>query len=488
MAATIAPADINTVRGDTGNSGGAAKTLYVHVAAGFSTANQVRDAINEEGTFTAQLDTLDTLDTTNATQAGTEPVSLDATAVTSGGSGDNLDSDGVRIVNAGQTHTISFAGAQTVEDLLNVLNGSEADVLAEINSDASGINIRSRLGGADFQIGENGGLSATQLGLRSFTEVTRLDELNYGVGVPTKEGVNQTLTSSNLAITARDGTVINVDLSTALTSADAITLINSAAGADLTAQPGSGGTGITLIDNTIGTGTLSVAQSGPALAISGGIPTHLQAIDFTINARDGQGFNITLDGAETIDDVMDVINARTGGAITARLALAGNGIELVDNTAGVGNLSVTANFGSQAAEYLGLVPKGSTSAAVAADVITGSDRNYLETASVFTTLVRLKDALASNDIVAMERAIALIDEDIDRVTFARSEVGARQQALDITEQNLEEEDVQLRTALSDEIEVDIVEAISNLTARQVSLEASLRATANILQLSLLNFI
>jgi flagellar hook-associated protein 3 FlgL len=74
------------------------------------------------------------------------------------------------------------------------------------------------------------------------------------------------------------------------------------------------------------------------------------------------------------------------------------------------------------------------------------------------------------------------------VTFARSEVGARQQSLDITQQNLEEEDVQLRTALSDEIEVDIVEAISNLTARQISLEASLRATANILQLSLLNFI
>ena len=42
--------------------------------------------------------------------------------------------------------------------------------------------------------------------------------------------------------------------------------------------------------------------------------------------------------------------------------------------------------------------------------------------------------------------------------------------------------------LTDEIEVDIVEAISNLTSRQISLEASLRATAQILQLSLLNFI
>jgi flagellar hook-associated protein 3 FlgL len=137
---------------------------------------------------------------------------------------------------------------------------------------------------------------------------------------------------------------------------------------------------------------------------------------------------------------------------------------------------------------LGLIPTDSTTVTSAAGTITGIDRNYLETSSVFTTLVRLRDALSANDTSAMERAIQGIDADLDRVTAARSEVGARQQALDVTTQNLEDEDVQLRTALSDEIEVDIVEAISNLTARQISLEASLKATANILQLSLLNFI
>ena len=56
------------------------------------------------------------------------------------------------------------------------------------------------------------------------------------------------------------------------------------------------------------------------------------------------------------------------------------------------------------------------------------------------------------------------------------------------QQNLEDEDVQLRTALSDEIEVDLVEAISNLTARQVSLEASLKRRRTSCRLSLLNFI
>jgi flagellar hook-associated protein 3 FlgL len=117
----------------------------------------------------------------------------------------------------------------------------------------------------------------------------------------------------------------------------------------------------------------------------------------------------------------------------------------------------------------------------------GADRNFHEAAGAFTTLLRLRDALAAGDVNGMERAIELIDEDINRVAFARAEVGAREQALVISQRNLEDEDVQLQSALSNEIEVDLVEAISNLTARQVSLQASLQTMANILRLSLLDY-
>jgi flagellin-like hook-associated protein FlgL len=411
-AALISTTDINNVSGDTTNSGGAANTLYVYVATGRSTANQVAAAINAEGTFKAQLDTLDT---TNSTLAGTGIVSLTATATTAGGSGTTLDqASGLRIVNGGSTHTITFAGATTVEDLLNKLNGSDADVFAEINADGTGINIHSRLSGADFQIGENGGQTATQLGIRSFTGDTRLDDMNHGIGVPTK----------------RDG-----------------------------------------------------LQSPPAVVN-----------DFTIVANDGTGpVNIDIDAssANTVQDVLNLINNsplnNTGGvAVLARLAANGNGIELVDQNSRP--LTINAAEGSRAAEFLGLVPSGSTSATGASGTITGTDQNYLQSDSVFTTLVRLKTALQNNDVPGMERAIKGIDTDISRVTGARSDVGARQQALDITTENLQDEDVQLQSALSSDLDVDLVEAISNLTARQVSLEASLKTTASILQLSLLNYL
>jgi flagellar hook-associated protein 3 FlgL len=121
-------------------------------------------------------------------------------------------------------------------------------------------------------------------------------------------------------------------------------------------------------------------------------------------------------------------------------------------------------------------------------VLTGGETNFADSGSVFTTLLRLRDALTAGDVNAIERAITRIDDDINRATFARAEVGAREQALVITQRNLEDEDVELQGALSKEIEVDLVEAISNLTARQVSLQASLQVMGNMLQLSLLDYI
>jgi flagellin-like hook-associated protein FlgL len=53
---------------------------------------------------------------------------------------------------------------------------------------------------------------------------------------------------------------------------------------------------------------------------------------------------------------------------------------------------------------------------------------------------------------------------------------------------LQDESVQLNSALSTDIDVDLVEAISNMTARQYAFEASLRTAASLLQMSLLNFI
>ncbi len=514
--AALNPAALITggVSGNTGNSGGDAKTLYIRIDPGASKANNVVAAVNTEGTFTAKLDAVDS---SSSLEAGTGLVNFSSTATTTGGSGVMLDkSSGIRVVNGGETFDITFGNAENVNDLLNALNGSDAGLFAEINADGSGINIRSRLSGHDFQIGENGGQTATQLGIRSYTNSTKLQDFNYGVGIEAQEGFNlPTTAGTDITITKSDGTSIDVDLSGAKSLNDVVVAINgavaaSAAPGSVTAQLGAPGNVLELVDNTfpgIQQFTLSQASGSLAAQYLGIVPNNQTSVvtptdtltgdsanyvDFTIQASDGSTFGADLSQAKTVEDVINAINSVTGAAVTAQLASAGNGINLVDNTGGAGQLTVTQAEGSQAAVLLGFVPDDPESAQPSASSATGSlqstDQHFLETDSVFTTLIRLRDALVANDLSAISRAAAKIEEGIDRVTFARAEVGARQQGLEVSQRSLEDEEIQLRSALSDQLDVDLIEAISSLTARQVSLEASLRATANILQLSLLNFI
>jgi flagellar hook-associated protein 3 FlgL len=181
--------------------------------------------------------------------------------------------------------------------------------------------------------------------------------------------------------------------------------------------------------------------------------------------------------------------------ITAQLARVGNGIELIDSSVGAGTLSVRTAEGSLAAQQLGFVAAGQTQSSPSDVQVEGSnlvlqseDRNTLETESVFNTLIRLRTAIEQNDEIEIGRTLERLDNDINRLNFSRAEIGGRLQNLEVIGIRLEDESVQLKSALSDNIDVDLIEAISQLTARQYAFEASLRSTASLMQLTLLNFL
>ena len=120
--------------------------------------------------------------------------------------------------------------------------------------------------------------------------------------------------------------------------------------------------------------------------------------------------------------------------------------------------------------------------------LTGAEVNPLEVSGVFNSLLRLYDAVAADDLGGIERAVALMDEDFERANFARAEIGARGRSLETLSDQLEDEEVQLRSTLSDEIDTDLADAIAQLTAQQAALEATLRLTAQTFQLSLFDFL
>jgi flagellar hook-associated protein 3 len=232
-----------------------ANTLTFQVAAGQTTANQIVHALANDPTaraiFTARADDNDT---SHPIPTGTSAIDYTQTGTFSGGSGANLDlTSGIQITSGGQTVAISFTGVKTVEDLLNKINGSGAGAIATINAAGSGIDVQSRVSGADFSIGENGGQTATQLGIRTFSRAVQLTDLNHGLGV-------HEITGNDFQIRRPDGVVLSYDVSGLKTVGDVIDAINNDvnnqdATHKVTARLASVGNGIELVSTDPATTT-----------------------------------------------------------------------------------------------------------------------------------------------------------------------------------------------------------------------------------------
>lgn len=496
-------------------------TLDITIAEGDTTAAEIVELINSDPSspFTASVDPYDA---EGAGLAGTGAVTATTfNGVTSGGGGTSLDlASGLRITNGGAPIVVDTTGAATVEDLLNTLNRPENGIVAQVNARGDGIDIRTRRAGADFSIGENGGVLATQLGVRTYASDTRLEDFNRGVGVAIEEDINRDYTLkldhddgaggvTTYRINLSDDAVADLSNLTAppTGSLDTVGNFDGGAAAELTiafAEDSSAANHTASLSGD--TLTVTVGTNGLAPSSTLDIDQVFQSItdaDFaeTINytagdlsgaytVGDDAGATITFSGGgapTTVGDVVDRINSATGGAVTAQIASIGNGLELTyDNSSGqtlraYGGVAERLGFFDAAADQEEALDGSGT--------LASEDRHTLEADSVFNTLIRLREVLAQDDPAAASGAeLKRLEEDIDRATFARSDLGSRLQTLDVLKTRLEDEDVQLRSALSDEIDVDMAEVISDFTARQFALQASLQTTANLLQLTVLNYI
>lgn len=521
---------------------GAPPTLVVNIAAGVTTAAQIAAAINAEtsGAFQAEIDYRDALSANKAGAGGVGTVTQ--TLVTSGGGGEPLDlASGLLITNGEDPFVIDTSGAETVEDLLNLLNRSENGIFAELNSTGTGIDVRTRRSGADFSIGEgaSGGQLATQLGIRTYTVDSRLEDFNRGKGVlvPPLEDINgnidpTSITANRFVIEVTDAgntTTYDIDLTGNAsissdddqTVQDVIDAIFDQTGGEVVATLAAEGNGLTLTPTgsfpaipVAVPATGSTALAGDTLtftAVAGGAAGNqefsLEVIDsgtggLTVNVVDG-AIRVDLGGAvpdpTTADiaaaienELADFTVASSGAASVTAASHLQSPVDFV--TAGGEDVSLVGvdeiTISGDAAGRFGFFDADATSASSLTGSITSGDRHTLEADSVFNSLLRLTEALSRGDggVPDIGRAIERLDDDLNRVTSGRGEIGARLQSLESVQFRLEDEEVELRTTLSEELDVDLTQAISDFTARQFSLQASLQTTANLLQLSILDFV
>lgn len=150
--------------------------------------------------------------------------------------------DGVTITNGGLSATVTFGGAQTVQDVLNRLNGADVGIRVEINEAGVGFDVLQLVAGTPLLIGENGGNDAAALGIRTLDASVLLSRLNGGLGIHPIDG-------NDVRITDANGVAFEVDFSGAATVQDVLDAINNAAaaaGASITASVSTSGGGFTL--------------------------------------------------------------------------------------------------------------------------------------------------------------------------------------------------------------------------------------------------
>ncbi len=315
-----------------------------------------------------------------------------------GGAGIDLEG-GLIITNGPVSATIDLSSAQTAQDIINTINNAGVFVLARINEAGTRIDVFNRVSGSSLTIGENGGTTAADLGIRTFDAATPLERLNFGLGVTTVEG------KDDLRITARDGSTVDANL----------------------------------------------------------------------------------DGAVTIGDVIDLINAAaedSAVAITASFTATGNGIRLIDATGGDGDLAVGILNLSTAAIDLGL-----TQAVLGEDAeLAGIDVNPTRTEGALGALVDLESALRTDDTQAISLAGGRLDDIRTDVTRMHGLIGARSQGMNVRLAQLEDATATARVFLSQIQDLNYAEAVTQMQAALTQFQANIQTSSNLVNLSLLNYL
>lgn len=310
------------------------------------------------------------------------------------------NANGLQVTNGNLNQTIDISTAVTVEDLFNLLEAENLDLELRINDTGNGLAIASRLSGAAFGIGENGGNDATSLGIRTFVSGTALADLNFGLGVPNQSlDQNGNLLPAEIEITRRDGSTTTVDLA----------------------------------------------------------------------------------GLNTAQEVIDAITA-VDADLTASLNSVGNGISITD-TSGTGPLEVHAGEVADALGITGVEPGTNNAIPVA-----GQDVNLRRSDGVISLLLQLESALRTGNDRELSRLDPLFNNEVDRFSQVRGEIGTRLQLLDTVEGRLADEDVVLQEKLSEQFDADLTDVITRVSTVTSVLQATLQVASSTLNLTLLSFL
>jgi flagellar hook-associated protein 3 FlgL len=413
----------------------------------------------------------------------------------------------VRLSDGSTSVELDLSRADTLGDVVDQLNAAGMDVTASLN--AAGFGIELTVGaGVELTLNDvGGGTMADDLGIRRavsagagvglsggstqprITPLTSLASLNAGAGIDT----------SGFTITNGVTTRV-VDLSSATNVEDMLNAINNA-GVGVRAQINAAGNGIDILNGIQGT-PMIIAEAGGTTAADLGLRsfdpatkltelndyegvTLVDGAEFRVTDSAGVAFDVDVDSAGSIQDLIDTINnqATTAGAgVTASFSAGTNNLVLTDTAGGPGTLAIGNLNGSDAIEELGL------DGPVVGTTLDGRDVNPINSTGMFASLIRLRNAMRSNDQREITRAAEILNESESNLIRVRGEVGAKVQEFEARVDRIEDQNIATRGLLSEMEDTDFTEAIVKFQTLQTSLQASLQSASSTLNLSLMDYL
>ncbi len=311
-----------------------------------------------------------------------------------------------------------------------------------------------------------------------------LNDIGYGAGW--EPGIINWIDST--------GIPLEVDLSGSGTIQDVIDILNAAG---LTAAISADGTGMTVTDPGGGPLTISDPDGGDTALTLGIVGTSQDGVvvgsdirlspEWTTNMLDIESLvgglplgslevrigedsvEIDLSGAATLDDVKTTFEATVTAAGLPPLImdLSENSVTIVSNTAEV--FEVRELSGDDTAQRLGLVGTGAPH-------------------RLFDVMIEMRDALQSYDQTAIKRAVGELEAIETHILSLSMTIGGRENMLDWMEGLNTDREYNLTRNMVDIRDADLIQVTSDLKQAELSYQASLMVSSEMLKMSLFDYL
>ncbi|MDL1986775.1 MAG: flagellar hook-associated protein FlgL [Deltaproteobacteria bacterium] len=184
-----------------------------------------------------------------------------------------------------------------------------------------------------------------------------------------------------------------------------------------------------------------------------------------------------------INNIVGLGAELSGDKVTVTNAAAGDVVNSVDNDSGFSITTITQ--GTDGDKNGISIIAGEN---VEIDINVNGDEIFLSKVNIFEVLRELKASLEENDSDAISDQLGPLDDALDQILKARANVGAKLNRLEATENHWADFKLNITQMLSDTEDADMIKTVTDLASQEAAYQASLAASARIIQPSLIDFL